>query len=119
MAGPHLLVVLRADPAASPRAVEARDVALAALAFEQRASLLLLGDGVGLLRPGQASAIGAEDPLPGFRALLHHGLERLAVVAEDLAERGIERADLALPAVVLERAGLARFLASHDHCVGF
>src|SRR5436190_6405992 len=51
MAGPHLLVVLRADPAAPPRAVEARDVAPPALAFAQRASPPLLGDGVGLLRP--------------------------------------------------------------------
>jgi sulfur relay protein TusB/DsrH len=49
----HLLVVLRADPHASLHAVEARDFALAALAFEQRVSLLLMGDGVGLLRPAR------------------------------------------------------------------
>ena len=116
----HVLVVLRADPYASPRAIEARDFALAALAFEQRASLLLLGDGVELLRRGQApGGIGQEELLPGFRALAHHGLERIAVVSEDLARRGLRGDDLALPAVALERARLPAFLAAHDHCVAF
>ena len=115
----HLLVVLRSDPQASPRAVEARDLALAALAFEQRVSLLLLGDGVEWLRPGQdPGAIGREELLPGLRALVHHGLERLAVVREDLAERALDAAALALPATVLARAELPAFLAGHDHCVG-
>ena len=116
----HILVVLRADPHASLRAVEARDFGLAALAFEQRVSLLLLGDGVGILRPGHDPArIGREDPLPGLRALLHHGLERLAVVSEDLAERGLQAEALALPTTLVDRDGLAGFLAAHDHCVGF
>jgi tRNA 2-thiouridine synthesizing protein C len=116
----HVLVVLRADPHASLRAIEARDFALAALAFEQRVSLLLMGEGVGLLRPGQDPAgIGREDLLPGLRALLHHGLERLAVVSEDLAERGLEPGGLALPTVLVDRHGLPGFLAAHDHCVGF
>jgi sulfur relay protein TusC/DsrF len=116
----HLLVVLRADPHASLRALEARDFALAALAFEQRVSLLLLGDGVDLLRPGQdARGIGQDDALPGFRALVHHGLERIAVVSDELAKRGLDLGALALPVVPLERAGLPAFLAGHDHCVGF
>ena len=116
----HVLVVLRSDPHASPRAEEARDFALAALAFEQRASLLLLGDGVELLRAGQdPGGIGREDVLPGFRALLHHGLGRVAVLSEDLSKRGLRPDALALPVVPLERAGLAAFLAAHDHCVGF
>ena len=116
----HLLVVLRADPHASLHAVEARDFALAALAFEQRVSLLLMGDGVGLLRPGQDPAgIAREDLLPGLRALLHHGLDRVVVVSEDLAERGLEPEALALPTTLVDRRGLAGFLAAHDHCVGF
>jgi sulfur relay protein TusC/DsrF len=114
----HVLVLLRGDPHASARAVEARDLALAALAFEQRASLLLLGDCVGLLRAGQdPGGIGREDLLPGLRALLHHGLERIAVVSEDLAERGLHPHDLTLPTTVLERSALPGFLATHDHCV--
>ena len=116
----HVLVLLRADPHASLRAVEARDFALAALAFEQRVSLLLMGDGVGILRPGHDPAgIGGEDLLPGLRALLHHGLDRLVVVSEDLAERGLRPDTLALPTTLVDRQGLAGFLASHDHCVGF
>ena len=116
----HVLVVLRADPYASLRAVEARDFALAALAFDQRASLLLLGDGVELLRPGQSpQGIGQEAVLPGFRALVHHGLERILVVSEELARRGLRPDGLALTVVPVERARLPALLASHDHCVGF
>jgi sulfur relay protein TusC/DsrF len=120
MESPHLLVVLRAGPHASLRGLEARDFALAALAFEHRVSLLLLGDGIGMLQRGQAPApIEREDSVPGMRALLHHGLERIVVLDDDLAARGVSGSSLALPVQTLPGTALAAFLAGHDHCVGF
>jgi hypothetical protein len=54
-----------------------------------------------------------------MRALLHHGLERIVVLDDDLAARGVSGSSLALPVQTLAGTALAAFLAGHDHCVGF
>jgi sulfur relay (sulfurtransferase) DsrF/TusC family protein len=111
----NVLVVITA--AAGARARDGLDAALAALAFEHRLSLLLLGDGVSALAPDQRPAAhGQADIGRGVAALAHHGAEAIAADAAALAARGI-----AAPAGVrvLGADEIAPWIAEHRHVFRF
>lgn len=115
-----ILLVFRRGPHGSSAGREGLEVALAALAFDQTVNALFMGDGVLLLRHGQDTrAAQVKDFAPGFRALLQHGLERAAVVSEDMAQRGMVPGDLQLAAERIDIKGAARWIAEHDICIGF
>ena len=115
-----ILIVFRHGPHGSAHGREGLELALAALAFDQTVDALFIGDGVLLLRHAQdTKAAQLKDFAPGFRALLQHGLERAAVVGEDMASRGMAPGDLQLAAERIDAKQAARWIAEHEICIGF
>lgn len=111
-----VLIVIASGLGASAR--DAIDAALAAIAYEHRVSVLLIGDGVSLLAPNQApDRHGLPDLARGLAALLHHGAETLAASAQCLRERGITAT--AVAAAALTRADIANLIAGHRHVQRF
>ena len=111
----ELLVVFTCAPEHGLSALETRDLALAALAFDHVVDALFLGEGLRQLLPGQAAAT---DTVPGLRALQRHGLRAATVLADELEALGLQVEELALPAQRIARADLPALYASCTHCVG-
>lgn len=116
----RLLFVFRHGPHGSGSAREGLDAALAAIAFEHRVSALFLGDGVLVLKRDQDTAdAGVKDYAQGFRALLHHGLERAVVSQAAIAALGITPGGMILPVEALAASALPDWIAEHDAVFSF
>ena len=90
-------------------------MALTAAAFDQPVTVLFLDDGVYQLKRNQrAEATGLPPVVPMFEALALYDLEAVLVEQESLRERGLAERDLLIPVGLLDRAGIAALLASHD-----
>jgi len=109
-----VLLVCGAAPHGSSRARDALDVAMAFGAFEQRVSLLLTGDAVLVLAPGQQDTPGARNLARLAGALPDYGIERVQVDARALAERALDPATLVLPVAALDDAAIAALVGAHD-----
>ena len=116
----RVLVLFRSGPHGGGGARAGLDAALAALAFDHALSALFVGDGVFALVAGQdTEAIGSKPTAPGFRALPHHGAERVGVIETDLAARGLATCDLALAVETLDAAHARAWLAESDVVLAF
>lgn len=97
------------------RTRESLDMVMTAAAFDQAVRLLILDDGVFLLKRGQRPEASALAPVaPLFEALALYDVEEVWVERESLAARGLTEEDLVIPVRVLERADIARLPAEHD-----
>ncbi len=109
------LFVLRSPPYDGCNIRETLDMIMTFAAFDQPVRILLMDDGIYLLKSGQKpEAIGLKPVLPLLEALEVYDVEGLWVEAESLRERGIVQADLALPARIIQRAEIGRFIAAAD-----
>jgi tRNA 2-thiouridine synthesizing protein C len=116
----RVLVLFRSAPHGTSRAREGLDAALAALAFDQPLRVLFAGDGLyAIARAQDGTAAGAKPTAPGFRALPHHGAERVGALRADAEARGLGAADLALDVEWLDAAQARRWLAESDVVLGF
>lgn len=116
----RFLIVCRQPPYGSALAREALDVALATAAFDQPVSMLFLGDGVlQLLHPQDPAAIGQKAHDKQLGTLSLYDVDALYVDAQALRERGLDAAELALPAQPLGDAGIAALYGAHDVVLGF
>jgi sulfur relay (sulfurtransferase) DsrF/TusC family protein len=112
----RILVVLRSAP--GPRAREAVDVCLAALAYEHDVSILLIAAGVLALKAVPASAGSTLPDLPrALEACRHHGLGRLAASQSCLLERALvcDIADVEL----LAAPAIGLLIEEHAHVLSF
>ena len=109
-----VLIICRDAPHGSGRLRDALDTAMAFGAFEQRVSLLLLGDAVLLLAPGQQSPAGERNLVKLAGALPDYGIEPVLVAAEALRDRALDPSALALPAEPLDDAGIAALIGAQD-----
>jgi tRNA 2-thiouridine synthesizing protein C len=101
------------------RAREGVDAGLAALAFEHELSLLFVGAGVCLLRPGAQGTEGLRDWAPALRGLAVHGAERIGADAEALTAHGLHGAPLRLHALTLDAAQRRDWIRSADVVLAF
>jgi len=81
---------------------------MTAAAFDQAVRLLILDDGVFLLKRGQRPVA------PLFEALALYDVEDILVERESLRERQLTAEDLVIPVRVVERADIAGLTAAHD-----
>lgn len=116
----HFLIVCRQPPYGSSLAREALDVALATAAFDQPVAMLFLGDGVlQLLQPQDAAGIGQKSHDKQLSALPLYDIDALYVDSQSLRERGLDAAELAVPAQPLSDEQIAALYASHNVVLGF
>lgn len=120
MPSKRFLIVCRRPPYGASFAREALDVALACAAFDQRAALLFLGDGVLQLLPAQrAEAIGQKPLDKQLGALPLYDVDEIYAEADALRARGLDASDLALPAQCLDAGAIRALLAEQHVVLGF
>lgn len=100
-----VLYVIRQPPGVA--ADETVDLMLVSGAFEQRASVLFMDDGVYQL-------VGLESRQASIKALPTYDVEDLHVAEESLAIRGLAISDMRLPVQAADAAGVRELLARHD-----
>lgn len=111
----HFLFVMRRPPYDGIGIRESLDMMMTVAAFDQTVRLLLLDDGVFLLKPGQnPGCLGFKPVTPLFDALEIYGVEELWVEEESLVQRGLAPDSLTLPARSIKRADVAGLIAAAD-----
>lgn len=109
------LFILRHSPYQGVTIRESLDMALTVAAFDQPVRVLLLDDGVFLLKSGQQpQGLGLKPVPPLLEVLEFYDVEGLWVEQESLLERGLDIDGLALPAQSITRAEVAGFIARAD-----
>jgi len=116
--GKKFLFVMQRAPHGSCNAQEALDLLLTTAAFEQAVSVLLLDDGVFLIKKGQQpDRIDSKDIAAVFLALELYDVPRVMVEWESLQERGLDPKDLLLPVETIPRCRIGALMARHDRVV--
>ena len=115
-----VLILSRQCPYDGTLAQSAVDFSLAAAAFEQPVSLLLMGNGVLQLLNGQDTQ-GSSQKNIGKRlsSLPLYGIEKVYVDATSMARYDLQAEDLLLPVEILSDASLTALFSDHDHVVSF
>ena len=105
------LFVMRHPPHGDLNTRESLDMLMTVAAFDHPVRVLLLDDGVFLLKSGQTSqADGLKSHEPILQALELYDIEGLWVEEESLAERGLAKEGLILPAHAIPRNQIAEFV---------
>lgn len=121
MMGPKkkkFLFVMQRAPHGSSNAQEALDLLLTTAAFEQEVSVLLLDDGVFLIKKGQEpDRIDSKDVAPVFLSFELYDVRRVMVEQESLQERGLNSSDLVLPVETIPSCRIGALIAGHDRVV--
>jgi tRNA 2-thiouridine synthesizing protein C len=114
----RILFLLRQAPYRTGHALEALETALVAGVFDQRVSVLFLGDGVWQLVSGQdGSAVGRRTVGKVLQALPEYDVSEIFACAESLRQRGLSADDLVLPARLLEPCDQQALIAGQDAVV--
>ena len=118
--GMSLLVIIRCPPYGSSLARASLEVALAAAAFDQKVSLLFLGDGVLQLLPGQDSqALGRKNQERTLASLPLYDIEQVYLDAEAAGRYGVDPLAAPVPAVILGTGQIQQLLRTHDRLLPF
>lgn len=116
----RVLMIFRASPAGGIRAREGIDAALLFSAFTPQLAILFSGDAVWQLVAGQQpDVVGAPAVAAAIGAFDEYDIHELHVDGAALAARGIEPAQLAIPARIADDAAIRELLATHDHVLTF
>jgi tRNA 2-thiouridine synthesizing protein C len=123
MVGPRkpksMAFLCRRTPWGSGHAAEMLEAVLIAGAFDQEVHLAFIDDGVFQLVPAQRPELLGRRPLEdGFRELVDLDVEHVWVERESLLERGLDTAELAVAATVLDRREMTELLARMDAVFG-
>lgn len=117
----HLLYVFRSAPYDTHRAAEGLDALLASALFDQRASVLFLGEGVWQLLKTQQTPQNrpGKNHQKMLQALPLYDIENLFVHAPSLATRGLAVDALNLPAQVIDDSAAHALMNTADHILSF
>jgi len=111
----RVLVVCRSAPYGAARARDAVDLVMAFAAFDQRATLLFLGDGVlSLLRGHQPDTSQARNLENLLGTLADYGVEAIRADAAALAARGLAAEELASGATPASESEVRDLFATHE-----
>lgn len=115
MVSKSFLFVNRKAPYGSGHAAEMLDAALIAASFDQHVHLAFLDDGVfQLVKRQRPDILGHKDSTTAFSDLAEYDIDHVWVERESLTERGLDDADLMIPATVLDRDALSELMAGID-----
>lgn len=107
----RILFVIAHAPRRGALALETLDELLVGAAFEQKVSVLFVGDGVYQLLDNQA---GIDNGSRGYRALPTYDVDDVYVEKRAMTRRGLSVDALALPARVLDRRAIGSLIAAQD-----
>jgi tRNA 2-thiouridine synthesizing protein C len=110
-----ILFVLREAPYSGAYAYEALDVIMTAAAFDQEVSVLMLDDGVFLLKSQQnPESMKLKDTTAMLAALPVYGIEKIFVETESLQGRGLSASDLTQAVTRISRQEVSEFIKQFD-----
>jgi tRNA 2-thiouridine synthesizing protein C len=107
----RILFVIAHPPRRGALAQETLDELLVGAAFEQKVSVLFVGDGVFQLLDNPAAP---DDGSRGYRALPTYEVDDVYVEKRAMAQRGLSTDALALRARVLSRRAIQSLIAAQD-----
>ncbi len=114
-----LLFVISAAPYASSRPLEALEAALVAGVFDQQVSVLLRGDAVWGLQPGQdGKLVGQRTFGKVITSLPAYDIDRIFACADAVASRHLSPDSFVLPVAVLSIAEQQTLIANSDAVLG-
>jgi len=115
----QFLFILRHAPHGTSYGKEGLDAILMASAFAPTA-VLLLGDGIfQLMRDQQTEALGVKNFAAAFAALAQYDVSEVYVSARDLAERGLNDEQLAIPVTPLDDSAIRELIHSREMILSF
>ena len=116
----HIAIVLSRPPYGEAFSRAGIELALAAAVYDQRISLIFLGDGVWqLLDNQQPEALAAKHHSKPLNSLALYGIETLLVDQQALSERQITREEMPETAEILDREQIAELIDSADTVLNF
>jgi tRNA 2-thiouridine synthesizing protein C len=118
MPNKHLVFLFTCSPYDSSRAREGLEALLAAAIFDQRISVVFMGDGVFQLLSDQQPT-EQKNLSKMLKALDMYDIDQLFVHAFALETRNIKHQDFCIPATILSDAEVRTLIASADHTLSF
>lgn len=110
-----LTFISRQAPFGTSKAKACLDMVLASAVFEQQIHYVFADDGVWQLVRGHApEGIGAKNSMAAMQALELYGVDKIYVLDESLAERGLTVAHLQIPVTVCSKAQLQGIIIASD-----
>jgi len=118
MGSGDLLFIFRSPPYSTPTAQEGVDALLAAAIFDQKISVIFMGDGVFQLQKNQAPN-NSRNQMKMLQSLAMYDIDQVFVQESALSERGLVAADLAIANTSLTDAEIHQRLTSAAHILSF
>ncbi len=111
----RILFVVAHPPRRGALAFELLDALLVGAVFDQRVSVLFVGDGVyQLFDPGPLERQGERNAAAGYRALPTYDVNDVYVDKTAMRDRGLDADALVLPVRLLTRHGVRELIATQD-----
>lgn len=118
MPAEDLVFIFRSAPYSTPTAQEGVDALLAAAIFDQKVTLIFIGDGVFQLHKNQAPSSG-KNQMKMLQSLAMYDIDQVFVQASALSERRLAATDLTVANTLLTDAEIHLRLASAAHILSF
>lgn len=114
----NLVFIFRSPPYSTPIAQEGIDALLAAAIFDQKISVIFMGDGVFQLNRNQSPA-GGRNQMKMLQSLAMYDVEQIFVQATALAERGISSDNLNIACSTISDQVIHQMISSASHILNF
>jgi len=112
--------LMRKAPHGTIYAYEGLEALLIFCSYEQSIILVLMDDGVYVLKKGQdTSELGTKEFSTTFRVLKDYGVERIIADKTSLKERSLTKEDLLIDVEVLEAAEIMALMKEQDVILPF
>lgn len=113
-----LLFIFRSPPYSTPTAQEGVDALLAAAIFDQKITLIFMGDGVFQLQRNQTPNY-SRNQIKMLQSLSMYDIDQVFVQESALSARGLVAADIAVANTSLTDAEIHQRLTSAAHILSF
>ncbi|MCR6651498.1 MAG: sulfurtransferase complex subunit TusC [Cellvibrionaceae bacterium] len=113
-----LVFIFRSPAYSSPTAQEGVDALLAAAIFDQKITVIFMGDGVFQLLRNQAPSNG-KNQMKMLQSLSMYDIEQIYIQSSALEARALSQADLALPGTCISDDAIHQLMSTAAHVLSF
>lgn len=114
----HLVFVFRTPPYSTPTAQEGMDALLAAAIFDQRITMIFMGDGVFQLSRNQ-SPVSGRNQMKMLQSLAMYDIDQIFVQSTALHERGMDSEDLNINCTTVSDQAIHQMISGASHILNF
>lgn len=114
----NLVFIFRSPPYSTPTAAEGIDALLAAAIFDQKISVIFMGDGVFQLNSGQAP-VDRRNQTKMLQSLAMYDIDQVFVQASALEDRGMSSTDVGIACTAISDQAIHQVIAAASHVLSF